>query len=194
MFGSSCEGCRRRGPLLCDACLRATSIAGEVKRPPHVARLLCPWSYEAAVRSLILRLKLRGVDDAARPLANGLIAAVHRGGMRARVLTWVPGRPRDIRRRGFDHAELLARLVSRELGMDCRPLLERCGTQADQAGLSARQRSENLRGAFRGRAATGPVALVDDVITTGSTLAACARALRTAGATSIEALVVAASN
>ena len=145
------------------------------------------------MRSLILRLKVRGVDDAARPLADSLVAEAHRSGLRATVVTWVPGRARDIRRRGFDHAEVLARLVARDLGLDCAGLLLRRGRQEDQTQLTAPQRARNLRGAFVAHSGPAEVLIVDDVVTTGSTLTSSGRALRAAGARSVEALVVAAA-
>jgi len=193
LFGSRCVGCRCRGPLLCDTCLRTAPRPAGLRRPPQVDRVLCPWSYEGVARSLILRLKVRGVDSAARPLASAMVSEVHGNGLGAGVVTWVPGRPRDMRRRGFDHAEVLARLVARELGLACLPMLVRRGHQADQAGLTAGQRARNLSGAFVARSGPKRVLVVDDVMTTGSTLASCARALRAGGIRSIEALVAAAA-
>ena len=192
IFGTRCVGCRRRGPVLCDPCVRSELPAGELKRPVHVDRLICPRTYDRATRALILQLKLRGIEVAADPLTAAMASHVQSRGLRATTLTWVPGRRTDTRRRGFDHAEVLARLLGDRLGLPCLPLLERVGNPADQAALNARERVANLAGAFRTRSSPERVAIVDDVMTTGSTLTSCARALRAAGARSVEAVVAAA--
>lgn len=193
IFGGSCVGCRARGPLLCNSCRERVLPSGETRRPVHVDRLIVPWAYDGVARDLVLRLKVRGAEDAAEPLAAAMAEHVHATGLRAVALTWVPGRRGDIRRRGFDHAEVLARALGRRLGLPCVPLLARRGTQADQAGLGARDRAANLRDAFIATAPSDPIAIVDDVVTTGSTLSSCARALRRAGARSVEAVVSAAA-
>ena len=146
--------------------------------------------YEGAARALILALKLDGKRAAAEPLAAALCSAVAARGLAAAVITWVPGRRRDIRRRGFDHAEALARSVARRLGLPARRLLARSpGRRADQTSLGAAERSANLEGAFvaagRPRVAVG---LVDDLVTTGSTARACTDALLAAGAPGVEVL------
>jgi predicted amidophosphoribosyltransferase len=117
-----------------------------------------------------------------------LAAQVRREGLTASVLTWVPGRRRDIRRRGFDHARELARRLAGELGIEALPLLGRRLDRPDQAGLSAKDRRSNLLGSFLSRPSPERVALVDDLITTGATATACALALKGAGATRVELL------
>jgi predicted amidophosphoribosyltransferase len=154
-----------------------------------VDRLLCALDYSGAARSLVLDLKLRGRKGAALPLAARMVDLVARSGIRARVITWVPGRPQETRRRGFDHATVLARAVARRLGLPARPLLERVGGLADQTSLSAAERWANLEGAFIARPGSEPALVVDDLITTGATLDACAEALVRADCPGVEALI-----
>lgn len=156
--------------------------------------MICGWPYEGPARSLVLNLKVRAVRSAAIPLVDAMAAAVWRSGLTGSVLTWVSGRPAEERRRGFDHAHLLAQGLGRRLGLPVVLLLERTGSDRDQVGLSASERRKNLVGAFRARPGVpdgilGPVVLVDDVLTTGATASSCARALLAAGASSVEVVV-----
>lgn len=134
----------------------------------------------------MLDLKLRGRLGAAEPLADSLAHAIARTGLVADVLTWVPGRRRDIVRRGFDHAEVLARALETRLGLAALPLLTRAARRPDQATLAAAERRASAAGAFAAAPVRSRVAVVDDLITTGATAAACARALLEAGAAGVE--------
>ena len=154
-----------------------------------MSRLLVPWRYDGPVRGLVLDLKLRGFRAAAKPLVDAMASIVHRQGLSGAVITWVPARPGDVRRRGYDHAALLAEGLGARLGLPTRPLIERTGDALDQAGLGAKERRANLERVFTASATDQPVVLVDDVITTGATLGACGRALKRAGAFAIEAVV-----
>ncbi|MDP9226019.1 MAG: ComF family protein [Actinomycetota bacterium] len=147
------------------------------------------WAYEGAARALILALKVRGLRSAAQPLVAGMIGASRRGGLRGRVLTWVPGRSGDITARGFDHAEVLARGMARGLGLPVHGLLTRRAAARDQTLLSAGDRAANVRGAFWAARSPSRVVLVDDLITTGATAGSCAGALRAAGADGVELVV-----
>jgi ComF family protein len=118
-----------------------------------------------------------------------MVAEARRVGLTGDVVTWVPGRRRDSRRRGFDHAELLARGVARRLGLRATALLRATGARPDQTALSARDRRINLRGAFVARPCSRRVVLVDDLVTTGATASSCAAALRRAGAPAVDVLV-----
>ena len=156
----------------------------------NVARALAPWAYEGGPRSLVLTLKLRGSRTAAEPLIGAMAGCIRSAGLDADVVTWVPARSKDKKGRGFDHAEVLARGVAQRLGLPAAPLLARCGAQVDQVGLDRRQRWTNLTHAFRATGPiSGPVLLIDDLVTTGATSSSCAGALRGAGASRVDLLV-----
>jgi predicted amidophosphoribosyltransferase len=176
-----CFGCRASGAWLCASC-SAGLIAPAPGAPiPLVDDTFIPWRYEGAARDLVLALKLRSQRAAALPLAAGLTASIHARGTRAAAITWVPARPGDVRRRGFDHAEAIARALGRSIGLPVAGMLERTSARPDQTTLSAAERRANLVGAFRARRAPDAVLLVDDLVTTGATASSCARALRAEG-------------
>ena len=182
-----CAGCKRPGSALCGAC---TESLGDAHVPvvPGVDHLVVGFPYESAARSLVLDLKLKGDRGAAAPLAAALVREVASSGLAAEAVTWVPGRPDENRRRGLDHAGVLAVEVGRSLGLPARPLLSRTGERPDQASLGAAERWANLQGAFVATDCPERVALVDDLVTTGATASACARALKAAGAARVEVL------
>jgi len=184
-----CARCRSAAGPLCPRCLASLPPAPP-RRVPGLARILVPLAYEGAARALVLDLKLRGRRAAAAPLADAMGAAVAAEGLDGEVLAWVPARRADVRVRGFDHAHELARALEVRLGLPALPLLSRVGpVRPDQVGLTAGERARNLRGAFIARGCPARVVVVDDVVTTGATLGACARCLRRAGAVQVEAVV-----
>lgn len=183
-----CAGCGVAGRALCDAC----DIALRPPPPapvPGVERVIAPYPYEGAARNLVLGLKLRSQRGLAAPLAAAMARSVWRSGLAGDTLAWVPARPADVRRRGFDHARLLAEQLGRRLGLPALPLLGRVGDVPDQAGLSGEERRSNAQGAFSCAGCRGLIVLVDDLVTTGATGTACALALRRAGAQGVEMVV-----
>lgn len=171
---------------MCGACAGALASPVQHAPVPGIAAIHCRWAYEGAARDLILALKLRGRRDVAAPLVDGVVDAIRTSGSRASCVTWVPARRGDIRRRGFDHAEVIAAGVARGLGLAAHRLLVRRFVRPDQAGLSAAERRANMLGAFGARRCGGSVLLVDDLVTTGATARACAGALLAAGAGRVE--------
>ena len=172
--------------MLCPDCAallsppRADPVGG-------VDRVLVPWAYEGAARGLILALKLHARRPAGEPLVDAMWGEVGRRGLSAQVITWVPGRRPDTRRRGYDHAEVLARGLATCTGLPARALLRRSRAARDQAGLGASERWANLQGAFAPCGVIpSNVVLVDDVITSGATAGSCALALRQGGAGVVE--------
>jgi predicted amidophosphoribosyltransferase len=158
---------------------------------PSIDRVVARWSYAGAARKLLLDLKVGRRRAVAPVLAGGIYEELAVRGCALDMLTWVPARRRDIRERGFDHAELIAKALARATGLPCKPLLRRSTQKLpDQVGLSRTARTENLRGAFAALYCLGTIGLVDDLITTGATARSCAGALRAAGAGSVYGLVV----
>ena len=121
-----CAGCRLPGSALCRECVH-TLGKPVVPEVPGVDQMVVGLPYRGAARSLVLDLKLRGDRGAAPPLARALVREVAAVGLTADVVTWVPGRAHENRRRGLDHAGILASQVGRGLGLPVLPLLRAHG-------------------------------------------------------------------
>jgi len=158
----------------------------------------CFGSYESVLRELIHLYKYSGIRTLAGPLGNLLAAALPRD-ERFDAITPVPLHWRRKWQRGFNQSELLARCLAKRCGIPPIETLRRVRPTLTQAGLSNTARRGNVTAAFRcrrdalraGRVAGRRLLLVDDVMTTGSTAAACAAALKRAGAERVALVTVA---
>ena len=150
--------------------------------------------YEGALRELIHLFKFEGVRTLARPLAGFLVAAYPRD-VRLDAVVPMPLHWRRYWQRGFNQSALLAAEIGRRCGLPVIGAVRRARATAPQAGLTNARRRANVAGAFvpsRRRSVRGlRVLLVDDVLTTGATVAACSRALRSAGASYVAVLTLA---
>jgi ComF family protein len=173
---------------------------------PAFVKAVAYGGYHGQLRSLIHLLKYDGMQPLAGLLGTLLadsLEALAPSAPRQMLVIPVPMHPVKQRRRGFNHAELLARAAIVEMrrrhpqwAMHLETsLLKRVRVTVSQAGLTTHQRRQNLRGAFfaplPARLAGRHVLLVDDIYTTGATARACSRVLMNAGAGSVRVATVA---
>jgi predicted amidophosphoribosyltransferase len=197
-----CAGCGKGRLPLCEECGRALYGAWPCRvlpspEPVGLPAVYAAAPYEDAVRGVLLAHKERGALGLAAPLGRALAGAVAAAAPPGAdtgplLLVPVPSSRRAVAARGHDAGRRLALAAAGELRRGGRaaqvlPVLRQRRAVADQAGLAARQRRANVAGALEvaGGGArllgTGRVVLVDDLVTTGASLAEAARAIRAAG-------------
>jgi ComF family protein len=214
LFPPKCIGCQMRGTALCAQCrlelpylpegvcarcaaLRSARGACTACRrlSPALGTIRAACAYEGAARTAVLTLKFRSGRYLAPLMGDFLRAEVARRPLTAEVVVPVPIAPDRLRQRGFNQAALLAREVAAAVGgVVVEDALARTERPAQQT-LAATERLRNLSGALTCAGTRAicdrRVLLVDDVVTTGATLSACAEVLRHAGARRISALAFA---
>ena len=205
-----CMDCRKTSPLLnspcCPVCGMPFLTEGGIEhrcsdcisKPPPFAAARGAVLYAGAVRDLVHRFKYGGKVQHCRPLA--LLAAGHLAAFakdcRADCIMPVPLHRKRLRQRGFNQAVLLGNILAKKWHLPhSRYNLRRIRWTEPQIQLTARERRENVAGAFAVRDASAirsrRIILIDDVFTTGSTAAECARTLSGAGAEAVFVVTVA---
>lgn len=208
-----CAGCGREGDALCHECVPALDLRallppgipiglpGEIPSP--LVQIEWCTGFSGVTRRALHQLKYAGDRRIATPLGRAVARRWAHAGVGGDLLVPVPASPDRVRDRGYDQASLIAFAAGAELNLPVRDdLLERGRHTTAQFDLDRASRAQNVRGAFRLRAdarlprGSGPdgapwIVLVDDVLTTGSTLAGCATALLSAGAFAVSAVTVA---
>jgi ComF family protein len=205
-----CESCRSRAPRItspfCAKCsepfsgaiTQTFSCANCEHRTLHFDSAVAAYRSRGLVRKLVHDFKYGHQRHLRHPLAEWLGEAVNDSRLRGRrfdLIVPVPLHPARERERGFNQATLLAELLARQVAVPLRPVLERIRYTITQTAYDRAERMENLHDAFRLRKNTNVrelhVLLIDDVLTTGSTLSECARVLKEAGAISVHAATAA---
>ncbi|MEO8438342.1 MAG: phosphoribosyltransferase family protein [Chloroflexota bacterium] len=209
-FPATCSGCGREGAPLCSTCLPAldarltlpggTPVGLPAEIPAPLLQLEWCAPFAGPVRSALHDLKYAGERRLAEPLGAAVARRWARVGVGAALVVPVPVHAERERQRGYDQAALIATVAARILGLPMARTLERGRATVAQFELGRDERAANVAGAFRLRASDRSAAaavdgrwvlLVDDVVTTGATLAACGSALRRAGAVAVSAIAVA---
>jgi|TARA_B100000953_G_scaffold98823_1_gene81149 predicted amidophosphoribosyltransferase len=148
--------------------------------------------YDGSAGVLVRGLKFANRRTPVRALGSALAGIGFWDDDPPDLVTWVPSTVERRNRRGFEHAALLARATGRELGVPVRRLLLRApGPPQATRGLRQRLRGPAMRS--RRFAHGASIVIVDDVVTTGTSLSMAANALRAAGASRISAVAVAAT-
>ncbi|WP_309569713.1 ComF family protein [Deinococcus sp.] len=180
---------------LCAACragLRAHVDSHSPLRARPQPHLVTLGEYRGVRRRAVRALKFAGARDLAGVLGEVLAAGIPAAWHVAAIVP-VPLHSSRRRQRGFNQAEVLGRAMAAHQGVPCVDALVRTRATSQQAKQHAAQR-DHMHGAFEARPGVlppGAVLLVDDVLTTGSTLVACQRALQDAGVTDVYATVIA---
>lgn len=174
------------------------SCANCAHRPLHFDAAVATYRSRGIVRKLVHEFKYGRQRHLRYPIAEWLGETMddpRLAGRRFDMLIPVPLHPARERARGFNQAGLLAECLSASTSIAVRPLLERIRYTTTQTAYDRAERMENLQDAFRLRKNADVrglrVLLIDDVLTTGSTLSECARVLKAAGANSIHAATAA---
>ena len=183
-----CLGCGREGSYICSACeifLSELPLTGT----PGV------WEYEGIIERAIHKIKFEGCYDIINELVEKALEKIEFNLPPDMVITYVPMWPKKEKERGFNQAELIARKLSRLLGLAEQPLLVKVRDNRSQVGLGPKEREENVRGVFRcvipDVTHCKNVLLVDDVYTTGATARECVKVLWKAGVKNVWVFTIA---
>jgi ComF family protein len=206
-----CLGCAKEGPLLCGACCGALPAVPprcyrcgaaadafrtckSCRRHSALFQVWCATMHDGAAKTLVHRLKFERARTAADIAAH--VMAIQLPARSDWLVTHAPTAPQRVRERGYDQAQLMARRLARLAGCEYASLLLRV-SQHRQVGQTRKVRREQMAQAFwtvRTQQISGRhILLVDDVLTTGSTLEAAAATLKAAGAKRVSAAVFAAA-
>ncbi len=190
LYGNRCEACRSRARVLCITC-RAELFA---MAQPECEAAVVAVAYEGIARRLILNLKYHNRRQVVTVLAELLARRIslHTACIErvVDVVTWAPTSAARIRRRGHDQSELLARGLAKKMHVPCRRLLIKTSTNV-QTGLPRQQRLRGSVFSARKLGVNSHVMVVDDVVTSGTTMQCAATALRNAGALEVTCVAVA---
>ena len=204
IYPPRCAFCRTllrtgTGLWVCPSCLEKLPrlTRDEQRRDvPHTELVLAPLRYEGVVRESLLRYKFGGLTAYAAVYAEFLAKCIDENGISCDIITWVPLSRKRLRRRGYDQARILAEETAKKLGLPCEKLLEKRVDNRPQSTVGdAEKRRANAKGVYvcpdpdklKGRR----VLLIDDIVTTGSTIAECASILKNAGCLAVYAAAAA---
>lgn len=196
LFPPRCIFCRKvlpdDAPGVCIRCQKRILLSGSQPHKAKGAFYKCVYSalwYEGAVRKCLHRYKFGGKSSYAPPLAKILQHVLPQDQI-FDIITFVPTNAANVKQRGFHHTGLLAQELSALTGIPCAELLRKVRKTRPMHGLHPAQRRANILGSIS--VDTPPelivgkrVLVVDDLITTGSTMSECARVLMAQGAAGV---------
>ncbi len=198
-FPRKCPFCGRPAgkALLCDQCAKSLPRCEKIRQGADFGRCAAPLYYEDAVRKAILDYKfhgkLGGLDCFGRMMAE---TAAERYSGEFDAVTWVPVSKRRLKKRGFDQARYLTASLCVDWHVAPLETLRKVADNPAQSGIDdPAERRANVLGAYEAvspeRFAGKRLLLVDDICTTGATLAECARVLKASGAADVMCLTLA---
>ena len=199
VFPPCCGHCGRVDFRFCDSCLRAlarTPLDITARSVENLDALCATGAHQGLLQNALQAFKYDGATHLAGALAARLSAALRRRNWQIDLVLPVPLFADRLGERGYNQSQLLSQIVAETMDIKSRPeWLTRIRGTRQQARLSQSERHANVKDAFSASARVDglSVLLIDDVVTTGSTLRECAGALRAKGAGAVFAITVSCS-
>ncbi|MDD3678753.1 MAG: ComF family protein [Patescibacteria group bacterium] len=214
IFPSYCLGCRRIGSFVCGDCFEKI-IKIKSQTCPFCKKIspggaTCPnckskaslegvlsfgYFKDDLMREIVYRYKYEGLFAISEIISDWLLNLVNQQSIDFDLITFTPLSRKRKNKRGYNQSEVLAKKISKKLKIPCEPLIEKRRETKPQVGLGRKERILNLKNAFfikkRVNLTSKRIVIVDDVITTGSTLNECAFVLKNAGAKKVWGLTIA---
>ena len=199
IFPVECLGCKREGEWLCGECSAKIKLDMYSGHRKFLARVLAFYSYDNEIlKKAIHSLKYKFIEELAEPLGELFIEGIRRDNFRPDtdfLIIPVPLHRKRFLERGFNQAEMLARAVAEKFRVEVSSdALERERWTESQVNLEEGERQKNVEGAFKlldsSKILNKRIILVDDVLTTGATMEACAKVLGAGGAKEVWAMAL----
>ncbi len=179
LLPSACSACGAGGSeFLCETCKKALgNLSGRHLKSTRTLEVLAPFLYDGPAKNLVVDFKYHGIRGLAKEMAVFMARRIE--GLGIAALVPVPLHHARIRERGYSQTRLLADSISRITGIPVVNCLKRNRYTTPQVELSGRERLSNLQNAFAftGPFSPEPVAIIDDITTTGTTLVEAAEVL-----------------
>lgn len=197
-----CLCCNRKGSLLCSHCyslihFNPTPAKNFLFQQNYLDQVLCMAIYQPPISNLIRGLKYHNIKKVSAVLADLLY--YHLNIKEHHLITWAPTSKKRINERGFNQARLIAENLAIKLNINSLASIKKTKHTPKQAQSSFQQRMQNLKDSFLVKdrclvfIKNKKILILDDVVSTGSTLNECAKVLKKAGAKTVTGLAVARS-
>ena len=182
-----------KGQKVCGKCYKELPYNNDHEvhiKIPYVSKSIAPLYYKKNVRESLLRYKFQGLSMYSEIYGEFIAKSIDETGITCDIISWVPLSRKRLRIRGYDQAKLIAQALSRETGITCERTLKKTVNNPAQSGTGGPEKRKanvkNVYEAFNPENIKGKrILLVDDIVTTGSTLSECARVLHENGASEI---------
>ncbi len=186
------KNCKKLWTLLCPDCYELVN-----KNPSFyydiegLDDLIVSSTYAGIMRRLIIDFKFKGKLSYGEIISEIMIEKLLEKNLSEVVLTFVPMHPRRERERGYNQSKILAETIAKKLDLKCQEVFEKVKDTKFQVGLKKDQRQENLKNAFAVKKAPEEIIIVDDVITTGTTISELVGVAKASGIKKVTALIAA---